>query len=275
MTNELAIFQNEDFGTVRTLFIKEEPWFVAMDVAERLGYAETANMRKLLEPDEYMEIDPQSVDFTGFVQNGRIDPQTHRMLLINESGFYNAIFHSTKKEAKAFRKWVTSEILPSIRKTGVYLPEEAMKQIQEIQSELASYKNRVEALEDKTAKTDTRLGIIESGTVLWEPSPWVADMLERLEFIRHFYRDRNGNFSLRKMIGYFIQEARLDLEPVRKVMMRETKLDREPRALEIIDYDENLQWRFTCKVQKAYEEFDQPYYKDDMSFLDAIEVIRM
>ena len=128
---------------------------------------------------------------------------------------------------------------------------------------------------EQNKKTDTRLGIIESGTVLWQPSPWVDDMLERLEFIRHFYRDRNGNFTLKKIIGYFIQEAHLDLEPVRKVMMRETRLDREPRALEIIDYDEDLQWRFTCKVQKAYEEFDQPYYKDDMGFLDAIEVIRM
>ena len=161
--------------------------------------------------------------------------------------------------------------------TGLVLTiKRAEQTVAKLRTELTEKINALEAfILEQNKKTDARLGIIESGTVLWQPSPWVDDMLERLEFIRHFYRDRNGNFTLKKIIGYFIQEAHLDLEPVRKVMMRETRLDREPRALEIIDYDENLQWRFTCKVQKAYEEFGQPYYKDDMSFLDAIEVIRM
>jgi len=120
---ELQIFSNAEFGEVRTLVLNNEPWFVGKDVAEVLGYAETANMRKLLDELDYKEIDPQNGLFTGFVQNGvTLEPNKNirRMLLINESGLYQAIFGSKLPTAKAFKRWVTSEVLPSIRRTGAY-----------------------------------------------------------------------------------------------------------------------------------------------------------
>ena len=118
--NELQIYSNEEFGSVRTTEINGKPWFVGKDISDILGYAEVANMRKLLEDDEYMEINPQKPEFKGFVQNG----STFRMLLISESGLYQAIFNSTLEKAKKFRHWVTSEVLPEIRKTGGYqLPQ--------------------------------------------------------------------------------------------------------------------------------------------------------
>ncbi len=124
MENQLQVFNNPEFGSVRTLISDNEYWFVGKDVALALEYAETANMRKLLEKDEYREIDPQSLDFTRIVQNGSFDDvpkNVHRMLLINESGVYNAAFNSTLPKAKEFKHWVTSEILPTIRKTGGYV----------------------------------------------------------------------------------------------------------------------------------------------------------
>lgn len=127
MMNKMQIFKNDSFGAIRTLEISGEPWFVGKDVAEVLGYAETANMRKLLDEADYKEIDPQNGLFAGFVQNGvTLEPNKNirRMLLINESGLYQAIFGSKLPNAKAFKRWVTSEVLPAIRKHGLYATEE-------------------------------------------------------------------------------------------------------------------------------------------------------
>lgn len=123
--NELQIFNNEEFGEIRTVEINGEPWFVGKDISDILGYAEVANMRKLLEDDEYMEINPQKPEFKGFVQNR----STFRLLLINESGLYQSIFNSTLEKAKRFRHWVTSEVLPDIRKHGIYATDNVINQI--------------------------------------------------------------------------------------------------------------------------------------------------
>lgn len=129
--NDIRIFNNAEFGEVRTLVIDNEPWFVGKDIAEILGYRETANMRKLIDELDYKEIDPQNRMATGFVQNGRtIEPNQNvrRMLLINESGLYQAIFNSILPNAKKFRRWVTSEVLPSIRKHGAYMMPDVLTQ---------------------------------------------------------------------------------------------------------------------------------------------------
>ncbi|MBP4033556.1 BRO family protein [Aeromonas sp. PrichA-15] len=85
-----------------------EPWFVASDVAAVLGYAQTNNMNKLIDEDDKNK---RVLQIGGNYVN---------QSLINESGLYHAIFGSTKLEAKRFKRWVTSEVLPSIRKTGSY-----------------------------------------------------------------------------------------------------------------------------------------------------------
>lgn len=121
----IKIYESPEFGKFRTLLINGEPWFIGKDIAKVLGYAETANMRKLLEKEECTEINPQSPDFKGFVQNGvslEPNPNIFRMLLVNESGLYN----STLPKAKEFKRWVTSDVLPSIRKHGVYAVDEML-----------------------------------------------------------------------------------------------------------------------------------------------------
>lgn len=94
-----------------------EPWFVAKDVAEILGYSETAKMLRRLDEDECKKIEPPEMGGTNFSSMAR------EITIINESGLYNAVLGSTKPEAKAFKKWVTSEVLPSIRKHGAYVTE--------------------------------------------------------------------------------------------------------------------------------------------------------
>ena len=111
MNNEITLFENPDFGEIRTIVENGEPWFVAKDVAEILGYSETAMMTRRLDEDEKTNLP--------FRQSGS-NYQTN-LTVINESGLYNAVLGSKKPEAKAFKKWVTSEVLPSIRKHGGYL----------------------------------------------------------------------------------------------------------------------------------------------------------
>lgn len=105
--NELQIFRYQD-NEVRTVEINGEPWFVLKDVCAVLGIGNSRMVFDRLDSDEK---GVSQIDTPGGLQNVNI---------INESGLYNVILRSDKPEAKPFRKWVTSEVLPSIRKTGGY-----------------------------------------------------------------------------------------------------------------------------------------------------------
>lgn len=112
--NEIKLFTNKEFGEIRTMNIDEEPWFVGKDVAEALGYsnASKAVSTHVGEEDRILKV------LEADSQNGNVvKTQT---ALINESGLYALIFGSKLESAKRFKHWVTSEVLPEIRKTGSY-----------------------------------------------------------------------------------------------------------------------------------------------------------
>ncbi|BCA37278.1 putative antirepressor - phage associated (plasmid) [Bacillus wiedmannii] len=113
---QLQVFNNEEFGQVRTVVQGEDVWFVAKDVADVLEYRDTHNMVRFLDEDEK---DTHQVSTLGGNQT---------MKVINESGLYSAILKSKKTQAKAFKKWVTSEVLPSIRKHGAYMTDQVLEQ---------------------------------------------------------------------------------------------------------------------------------------------------
>ncbi|MFK4380189.1 anti-repressor protein [Bacillus sp. RC218] len=114
--NQLQVFNNEEFGQVRTVTQGEDVWFVAKDVSDVLEYRDTHNMVRFLDEDEK---DTHQVSTPGGSQ---------MMKVINESGLYSAILKSKKPQAKAFKKWVTSEVLPSIRKHGAYMTDQVLEQ---------------------------------------------------------------------------------------------------------------------------------------------------
>lgn len=115
--NKLAVFSNPDFGEVRTLEINGEPWFVGCDVARALGYAKERNALAT-------HVDEEDKN-TALIQGGT--PGNPNQTIINESGLYSLIMSSKMEKAKEFKRWVTSEVLPSIRKTGAYTVNEAQK----------------------------------------------------------------------------------------------------------------------------------------------------
>ncbi len=105
--NNLTVFQNDQFGQVRTLVIDGEPWFVLTDVCNALELSNPSKVAERLDDDERSKSD--------LGRQGETN-------IINESGLYNVIFRSDKAEARDFRRWVTHEVLPAIRRTGSYLP---------------------------------------------------------------------------------------------------------------------------------------------------------
>lgn len=113
--NAAQVFQFKQQQEVRAVLIDGEPWFVANDVAASLGYRDAHNMTRILDDDERG---------THIVSTPSGEQE---MLVINESGLYSAILRSRKPEAKAFKKWVTAEVLPAIRKHGMYLHTPAMR----------------------------------------------------------------------------------------------------------------------------------------------------
>lgn len=106
--NEIQIFNNPEFGEIRTLEINNEPWFVGKDIADVLGYT---NPQKAIR--DHVDDEDKTLNET-FTVNGTSP------WLINESGLYSMILSSKLPSAKSFKHWVTSEVLPSIRKTGNY-----------------------------------------------------------------------------------------------------------------------------------------------------------
>ena len=107
--NDLQIFSNSEFGNIRTVTIDGEPWFVGKDIAEALGYS---NSRKAL-------IDHVDNEDKG-VTNRYTPGGKQNLIIINESGLYSLILSSKLPNAKKFKRWVTSEVLPAIRKSGHY-----------------------------------------------------------------------------------------------------------------------------------------------------------
>ena len=116
MKNELEIFKNEEFGEIRTVTIDGEPWFVGKDIATALGYSNTRDALAKHVDDEDKGV--AKCDTPSGKQN---------MSIINESGLYALIFGSKLESANRFKHWVTSEVLPSIRKHGAYMTNEVIE----------------------------------------------------------------------------------------------------------------------------------------------------
>lgn len=154
--NELKIFQNEEFGEVRSLVINDEPWFVGKDVAKALGYENPSKAIRDHVEEEDKKVGVQNV--TPYISDnlGRKQYPT----FINESGVYSLIFGSKLPSAKKFKHWVTSEVLPTLRKTGKYEipkdPMSALKLIFEAQTQT----------NEKVEKHDQRIAELENNALL-------------------------------------------------------------------------------------------------------------
>lgn len=143
MKNKIETFKNEELGQVRSLLIDNEVYFIGKDIAQCLGYSDTDQaLRKHVDEDEKLT---RQIDGAG---------QTRNMIVINESGMYNLIFNSKLESAKKFRKWVTKEVLPSIRKHGLYITDELLANQELLEDKINELKYDYKILKEEKEKVE-------------------------------------------------------------------------------------------------------------------------
>ena len=136
---ELKVFNNEELGNVRTLEIDGEPWFVGKDVAEALGYSDSSSAVSKNIDDE---------DKTTLLLKQSDSNRKSRTIFINESGLYSLILSSKLPNAKKFKKWVTTEVLPAIRKTGSYSVGNQINQLSNIDARLNNMEKLIQDMKN-------------------------------------------------------------------------------------------------------------------------------
>ena len=145
MNNHLMIFENPEFGAVRSILIDGEPWFVAADVCKALELEKTNRALSRLDDDEK---GAHSVSTPG----GR-----QRMSIISESGLYSLILGSRKPEARAFKRWITHEVIPSIRKHGAYMTDSLLDALEAHPEAVPEYLNRLRSENARNRELTRRL----------------------------------------------------------------------------------------------------------------------
>ena len=140
MDNKLMTFENAAFGKIRTLTIDGEPWFVAADVCRALEIGNPSMTVERLDDDEK---GISTIDTLGGKQ---------RMTIINEPGLYSLVLSSRKPEAKAFKRWITHEVIPAIRKYGGYMTKSLLEQVLENPSLIYEFARRMLAEQQKNER---------------------------------------------------------------------------------------------------------------------------
>ena len=200
--NELMIFENPEFGKVRSVQLDGEAWLVGKDVAEALGYT---NPRKALSDHVDEEDKRQGDGVTIRDPMGREQTPT----VINESGLYSLVLSSKLPGAKRFRRWVTSEVLPTLRRQGTYTmqpPKSAMELLRLQSQAMFELDERVNSLEDKLEnqmtidrgqqrelqKAVSRRVLDRAATVI---PAWALDE-QKPKFFASLYRDLKDRFGV-------------------------------------------------------------------------------
>lgn len=241
--NEPQIFNNPDFGDIRIVERDGEPWFVGKDIAQALGYQ---NPQRAIRD----HVDEEDKGVTEMVTPGG----KQKIPIINESGVYSLIFSSKLERAQQFKRWVTSEVLPAIRKTGGYLTPAAERQLEQMLEKLLDAKlgplaDRVTELED--AVTDP----FRSVPALPAPLPdgkapaaqppgrdylrrWMRTASEKLSLMGSRY-NMSHNAILSQLYRYLEDAFGIALADERIRIMEEYGLD-DCSTLKAIFYDEEL-----------------------------------
>lgn len=214
--NELKIFQNSQFGTIRTLSINNEPWFVGKDVVIALGFTDLTHAVL-----DHVDVE----DRVNSKTQGCFDPELGQRggWLINESGLYSLILSSKLPKAKEFKRWVTSEVLPSIRKHGAYMTEETLQKaitspdfLIKLATELKQEQN-ARKLAEQQVKELTPKGIFADAVNSSETSILVGELAKLLKQ-NGVNMGRNRLFDWMKNNGYLIKSGSERNMPTQKSM---------------------------------------------------------
>lgn len=195
MKNAVQVFNNSLFGEIRVVVRDGEPWFIGKDVAEKLGYS---NPSKAIS----VHIDAEDKLFLMLTiadaQNGNLPKGQTKTAIINESGLYSLILRSKLPEAKAFKHWVTSEVLPAIRKQGMYLtPEKAGEALNDPAVFLA---NAIKVADEVIRNQQQRL--LEQQQVITEQHKTIIKAQPKVEHYNN-YMSREDTVSITEAAAYY------------------------------------------------------------------------
>lgn len=194
--NEAQTFVSEKFGSVRAVIINNEPWFVAVDVCRAL---ELTNSRMAIERLDDDEKGVSSIDTLGGKQT---------MAIINEPGLYTLVLGSRKPEAKEFKRWVTHEVIPTIRKTGGYIADPnqmVMSYFEDVSPEqrtlISAAFTRIKDLQDKNIKLSTENSALTKDVMTWDNRAITVALIRSLAVCRF-----DSNYSL--AFNHFYKQLR-------------------------------------------------------------------
>lgn len=192
--DELQIFKNEEFGEVRTVEIGGESWFVGKDVAEILGYSNTRDaLAKHIDGEDKGDVAIR--DSIGREQSTTI---------INESGLYSLILSSKLPNAKAFKRWITSEVLPSIRKHGLYATDELLDNpdlIIQMATKLKEEREVRKALEIENKVQSQQIAELTPKATYYDLILQCKDLLSMTEIAKDYGKSAKGMNKLLNEFG--------------------------------------------------------------------------
>ncbi|EGT4117142.1 TPA: Bro-N domain-containing protein [Clostridioides difficile] len=235
---KVEVFKNEQFGEIRVLEKGGEPWFVGKDIAKMLGYSNSRDALK-----KHIDEEDKGVAKCDTLRGRQI------LTIINESGLYSLILSSKLAEAKKFKRWVTNEVLPTIRRHGAYLTDDKIEEILsnpdtiiKLATELKEKREKIKQLETEVVhKEDVIIGLVEDISL--------AEKRQRINQIVK-YKVEPKNFSKRWNLLYDEFEKKYHLDLKRRI----NNCDIKPKIKNKIDYIDRVMsmipqlYEITCKL---------------------------
>lgn len=191
--NKMMIFENEQFGQVRTVNIDGNPWFVSVDVCTALGVSRTA-VRRLDEDEKGV----RSMHTLG---------GTQRLAVVNEYGLYNLILGSRKPEAKGFKRWITHEVIPSIRKNGAYMTDAVIAHLEENPELVPEYLNHLRDENSRAKELRRQLDTVTGQLAIAQPkADYYNAYVNNEDALCFRYVAKELGVSERKLINYLLDK---------------------------------------------------------------------
>ena len=244
---ELQIFKNDEFGEIRTVEISGEPWFVGKDVAEILGYTN---------PNEAIQdhVDDDEKLNSKMLSSVKIDLGQRGGWLINESGLYSLILSSKLPNAKAFKKWVTSEVLPSIRKHGGYISGQAEMSPEELMARaLQVAQKTLEEREARISLLTAENSVLTVEKQMLQPKADYFDELVDRNLLTNF-RETAKQLSIKQndFVNFLLEKKYIYRDKRGKLM---PYADRNTGLFEVKEcFNEKTQW---CDTQTLFTPKDR------------------
>lgn len=231
--NELQIFNHPDFGEVRTVTINDEPWFVGKDVAQVLGYKN---------PQEAIRthVDPDDKGVSEILTPGGKQP----LPIINESGLYSLILSSKLPGAKEFKRWVTSEVLPSIRKHGAYMTPETLQAAILNPDTMIQLCQQLKSEQDKNREltvVNSRLTV--ENQIMQPKAEYFDDLVDRNLLTNFRETAKELNYPPKKFVEFLISHKYIYRDKRGKLLPYENKNDGLFEVREC--FNEKTQWSGT------------------------------